>query len=77
MRIAAGFAGGMRIGETCGAVTGALMVLGLRHASADCDTPMGRKAVYDRATDSLRLKLCVLPGTFAPNRNAISWKGGE
>ena len=51
LRIAAGFAGGMRQGETCGAVTGALMVLGLRHASADCDTPAGRKAAYDRVVE--------------------------
>ena len=51
MRIAAGFVGGMRLGEACGAVTGALMVLGLRHASADCDTPAGRKAAYDRVVE--------------------------
>ncbi len=51
MRIAAGFAAGMRLGETCGAVTGALMVLGLRHASADCDRPTGREAAYDRAAE--------------------------
>jgi C_GCAxxG_C_C family probable redox protein len=29
MRIAAGFAAGMRVGEACGAFTGAIMVLGL------------------------------------------------
>ena len=51
MRIAAGFAGGMRLAETCGAVTGALMVLGLRHASADCTTPAGRKEVYQRVVE--------------------------
>ena len=33
MRVAAGFAGGMRAGDTCGAVTGAFMVLGLQHGS--------------------------------------------
>jgi C_GCAxxG_C_C family probable redox protein len=48
MKIAAGFAGGMRVGEICGAVTGALMVLGLRHGRADCDTRAGRADVYDR-----------------------------
>jgi C_GCAxxG_C_C family probable redox protein len=51
MRVAAGFAGGMRQGETCGAVTGALMVLGLRHSSTDCETPGGRADVYDRVVD--------------------------
>lgn len=51
MRIAAGFAGGMRLGETCGAVTGALMVLGLRHAPEDCDTAARRAEVYARVVD--------------------------
>ena len=51
MQIAAGFAGGMRLGETCGAVTGAVMVLGLRHCSTDCDTPAGRREVYARVLD--------------------------
>jgi C_GCAxxG_C_C family probable redox protein len=46
MQIAAGFAGGMRLGETCGAVTGAFMVLGLRYASENCDTAAGRAEVY-------------------------------
>ena len=51
MRVAAGFAGGMRLGETCGAVTGAFMVLGLRHCSADCDRPGGRAEVYARVME--------------------------
>ena len=46
LRVAAGFAGGMRRGATCGAVTGAYMVLGLAHAGADCDTLVGRQTVY-------------------------------
>jgi C_GCAxxG_C_C family probable redox protein len=53
LQIAAGFAGGMRMGETCGAVTGALMVLGLRHASADCTTRADRSEVYARVLDFL------------------------
>lgn len=51
MQIAAGFAGGMRRGETCGAVTGAFMVLGLRHASEGCETVAGRADVYARITE--------------------------
>lgn len=31
LKIAAGFGGGMRKGEVCGAVTGAIMVLGLKY----------------------------------------------
>ena len=46
MRLASGFAGGMRTGGTCGAVTGAVMVLGLRHAKDDCDRQEGREDVY-------------------------------
>lgn len=51
MKISAGFAGGMRMGGTCGAVTGALMVLGLRHASEKCDTAAGRADVYARVVE--------------------------
>ena len=36
VRIAAGFGGGMHIGGTCGAATGAVLVLGLRYAGDDC-----------------------------------------
>ena len=36
VRIAAAFGGGMgKTGDTCGAVTGALMVIGLKYGSAD------------------------------------------
>ncbi len=46
MRIAAGFAGGMRMAGTCGAVSGALMVLGLAHCTDACRTVEDRKAAY-------------------------------
>ncbi len=39
LQIADGFGGGMGMGETCGAVTGAIMVIGLEH---------GRTVVEDR-----------------------------
>lgn len=35
MRIALGFGGGMAMGETCGAVTGAYMVLGMKAQAKD------------------------------------------
>ncbi len=44
LKIACGFAGGMHLAETCGAVTGSFMVLGLRHAGADANTITGRAA---------------------------------
>ncbi len=41
LKIASGFGGGMRIGGTCGAVTGAFMVLGLAFAQ-------GKDKPYDK-----------------------------
>jgi C_GCAxxG_C_C family probable redox protein len=46
LRIASGFAGGMRKAETCGAVTGAIMVLGLHRATAESTTAKQREPVY-------------------------------
>jgi len=54
MKVASGFAGGMRLGETCGAVTGAFMVLGLKFGGADCETRDGRDAVYAALADFVR-----------------------
>jgi C_GCAxxG_C_C family probable redox protein len=54
MKVAAGFAGGMRMGETCGAVTGAFMVLGLRHASENCEKAAGRAEVYTHVLEFTR-----------------------
>ncbi len=46
LRVAAAFAGGMRMGETCGAVTGAFMVLGLAHCTAESRRAEGRNGAY-------------------------------
>ncbi len=47
IKLASGFGGGMgRMAETCGAVTGAFMVLGLRHSPADPTDRAGRDQVY-------------------------------
>ena len=45
-KLAAGFAGGMRRAETCGAVTGAYMVLGLARGGEGCRTPPGRAEAH-------------------------------
>ena len=45
LRIALGFGGGMAMGETCGAVTGAYMVLGLK-------AKFGDKSVQEIKTDT-------------------------
>ena len=46
-RLAAGFGDGMDLGETCGAVTGATMILGLALCSDDCASDEGRAATVD------------------------------
>jgi C_GCAxxG_C_C family probable redox protein len=46
MKLASGFAGGMRLGETCGAVTGAFMLLGLKYAADNCDQRDKRENIY-------------------------------
>lgn len=48
MKIASGFGGGMgRMGQTCGAVTGAFMILGLRFAPVSMDRE-AKEQVYER-----------------------------
>lgn len=42
LRLAAGFGGGMRRGETCGCVTAALMALGMAYGSPTCETEKAR-----------------------------------
>jgi C_GCAxxG_C_C family probable redox protein len=44
-RLAAGFAAGMRLGDVCGAATGAFMVLGLALCGDECVTREGRAGV--------------------------------
>lgn len=48
LKIASGFGGGMRIDGTCGAVTGAFMVLGLRFAKGK-DKPYDKIIKFDEA----------------------------
>jgi len=50
VRVAAGFAGGMRMAEMCGAVTGAFMVLGLAGCDEGCTVVQGRQAAYEAVT---------------------------
>lgn len=38
LKIGCGFGGGMRNGELCGAVTGAVMVIGLKYGSSDMES---------------------------------------
>jgi C_GCAxxG_C_C family probable redox protein len=50
--VAAAFGGGMaRMGLTCGAVTGGMMVLGLRHGDSSIAQPGPRAAFYAKVHD--------------------------
>jgi C_GCAxxG_C_C family probable redox protein len=47
LRMAAGFGGGLgRCGEACGAITGGVMVIGLRIGSAEAD-PVAKQRAYE------------------------------
>jgi len=47
LRVAAGFGGGLaRSGETCGAVAGAVLALGLARCGTPADDPTAKEAAY-------------------------------
>jgi C_GCAxxG_C_C family probable redox protein len=46
LRVAGGFGGGMRMGEVCGAVTGAFMVIGLKYGKMRPEDDEARKQTY-------------------------------
>jgi C_GCAxxG_C_C family probable redox protein len=49
LRVAAGFGGGMgRLGETCGAVSGAVMVLGLKHGTPAPQDRSAKERTYEQ-----------------------------
>ena len=55
LRIAAGFGGGMgRMAGTCGAVTGAYMVLGLKFGVTDAADRQAKEALYERVREFSR-----------------------
>jgi C_GCAxxG_C_C family probable redox protein len=52
LRVAGAFGGGMaRRGETCGAVTGAFMVIGLKHAKIKEGDDAPREKTYEKVRD--------------------------
>ena len=46
-KVATGFGGGMRMGETCGAVTGAFMVLGLKYGNTTAQNQQSKEKTYE------------------------------
>jgi C_GCAxxG_C_C family probable redox protein len=54
LRVAAGFGGGLaRSGETCGAVTGAIMALGLARCGTPTAEPLAKEASYPAVREFL------------------------
>ena len=52
LKAAAAFVGGMaRMGETCGAVTGAFMLIGLKHGNVKPDDKEARRKTYEVARE--------------------------
>ena len=47
-KVATGFGGGMRMSETCGAVTGAFMVLGLKYGNTMAGNNRGKEKTYEK-----------------------------
>ncbi len=54
LKIASGFGAGMQMAQTCGALTGAYMVLGLRFGTEACGTSEGRKEVHEAIVEFTR-----------------------
>ncbi len=55
LRLAGAFGGGMaRMGETCGAVTGAFMVIGLKYGMVDSQKKADREKTYETVQEYVR-----------------------
>lgn len=51
LKISNGFGGGMKQAETCGAVTGALMVIGLKHGQENEEDKESKEKTYEFVKD--------------------------
>jgi C_GCAxxG_C_C family probable redox protein len=64
LKLACGLGGGMRIGSTCGAALGAMLVLGLRYCDDDCSGESRKRTVtasetfYARFLDQVGATSC-------------------
>src|SRR5512147_3016764 len=64
LKIAGAFGGGMaRRGDTCGAVTGALMVIGLKHGKAEKKDDSAREKTY-KLTNEFAARFRALHGSL-------------
>jgi C_GCAxxG_C_C family probable redox protein len=51
MKLSAGFGGGMKMAGTCGALTGGLMVIGLKHGHSEAEDKEGKKKLGELIKD--------------------------
>ena len=59
LQVAAGFGGGMQMGGACGALTGAFMVLGIKHGAIDPTDKESKTHTYDiikKATEKFKAR---------------------
>jgi C_GCAxxG_C_C family probable redox protein len=55
LKVSAAFGGGLcRMGETCGAVTGALMVIGLKYGNVKAKDKKSREKTYELAREFIK-----------------------
>ena len=50
-KVATGFGGGMRMGDICGAVTGAFMVLGLKYGNTTAEDRQDKAKTYEKVEE--------------------------
>lgn len=53
-KVATGFGGGMRMGSTCGAVSGAFMVLGLKYGNTTAEDKEGKANTYKKVEEYIK-----------------------
>jgi C_GCAxxG_C_C family probable redox protein len=59
LKLATGFGGGMHLGQTCGAVTGAIMAIGLKYGKSKADDNKAKEKTYEiskRFADKFRAR---------------------
>ena len=54
LKVASCFGGGMKCGEACGAVTGALMAIGMKYGSSIENEEMGQYPAYRKGLDFIK-----------------------
>ncbi len=54
VKLSSGFGGGMSLGSVCGAVTGGIMAIGLKHGGADRESQMKTARLVRQFTDRFK-----------------------